>query len=456
MLFVLATASTYSAAVADGSSTPDDAQHARTLLEKLVAIPSVEGRGRVPQVAQLVARELRAAGFARNEVQIIPVGGTVALLARWPGSGDGKPIVISVHMDVVEAKPEEWQRDPFMLSEANGFFYGRGSIDDKFDLAMATLTLARLRREGYQPGRTLILAASGDEETTMTSTRLLADRIGDAELVLVGDGTASPLDASGKPIAFHLQAAEKTYATFKLEVSNPGGHSSRPRKDNAIYALARTLTRIEEHAFPVQISPLIQRYFESVAPLTQDETGVAMAVLARDTDNADAISTLSANAEINALIRTTCVATTLNAGHAENALPQTASALVNCRLLPGTRIDAVQQQLVQLIDDESVKINLLERFPETSASPLRDDVLAAFRKAVDVDHAGLPIVPVMANGASDAMYYRARGIPSYSFLSVYMRPEDDFAHGLDERVPADAIAPSLRFWNALLREISGK
>lgn len=436
------------------ATPPDaDAARARALLARLVAIPTEAGRGRVPELAALVAAELRTAGYADADIEILPVADTAALYARFPGSGGGKPLVLSTHMDVVTANPADWQRDPFRLVEHDGFLYGRGSVDAKFELAMLVTTLARLREEGFQPRRDIVLALSGDEETAMASTRLLLQRVGDAEFALFADGDINPLDARGQPQALCYQAAEKTYASFRLQVRNAGGHSSVPRADNAIYRLAHALVRLEAYRFPVHPSSVTLGYFRAIGALRDDALGAAMRTYAADPGAHAALALLEADAESAATLRTTCVATQLQAGHAENALPQNASATVNCRVLPGTPIDAVHAALQQVVADAEVSIELVERFPDAPPSPLRPDIDALLRRAASAAHAGLPLVPTLATGASDAAYYRAAGIPSYSLLSVWMRGEDYFAHGRDERVPAHAFAPALRFWDTLIREL---
>jgi len=435
---------------------PDEAQtaHARDLMGRMIAIRSVAGRGQVPHVAEMIAAELAAGGFRPDEIEIIPVGETVALIARFPGTGKGKPVVLSAHMDVVDARPEDWERDPYTMIEENGFLYGRGSIDNKFDLSVLVSTLARLRREGSQPQRDILLALSGDEESTMLSTRVVAERIGNPEFVLVADGEINSVKPDGTPLAFRVQAAEKTFASFRVATRNPGGHSSKPREDNAIYQLAHALVRIEQHAFPVLISPLTQAYMREMGALGQDEAAAAMRALGKNPDDAAARDWLNARPAYASMLRTTCVATLLEGGHAENALPQSATATVNCRILPGTRIDDVQAELARVVADPGVTVTLVERYPDAPASPLRPDVMAALRTAVDTFEPGLPIVPMLALGASDGLYFRARGIPSYALLSAFMPEADYFAHGLNERVPVAAIGPALRFWDTLIRAIA--
>ena len=437
------------------SPSADTATQARSILEKSIATPTVAGRGEVPGFARWLAGRLRDGGYAEREIEIIPVGETAALLARYPGRDRTlPPLVLSVHMDVVEAKREDWVRDPFQLTEADGFLFGRGVADNKFDLSMLVALLADLRRSGYMPARDIVLALSGDEESTMASTRVLAERLRGAWLVINGDMGANPIGPDGKPQAAIVQAGEKTYASYRLTVTNPGGHSSMPREDNAIYQLAAALGRIGAHRFPVAMNEITKAYLQGVAPRADARMRAAIErFTAGDTDPAT-LATVTSNTEYNAILRTTCVATMLEGGHAENALPQRASATVNCRILPGTEPEAVMEELARVAAEPALRIEPTALISGSPASPLRKDVFAAIRIAVDQQHEGLPLLPYMSAGATDNKHYRAVGIDSYCVGSFFMRPEDDFSHGLNERVPADAIPGALAFWDALLRELT--
>lgn len=439
------------------TATPSEgaAVKARAILERSIAAPTVAGRGEVPGLARWLAAQLQAGGFRSDEIEIIPVGETAALLARYPGHDRSlAPLVLSVHMDVVEAKREDWVRDPFTLTEAEGFLFGRGVADNKFDLAMLVALLADLRAGGYVPSRDIVLAVSGDEETTMASTRILAERLRGAWLVINGDLGANPIGPDGKPQAAIVQAAEKTYASYRLTVTNPGGHSSMPRADNAIYQLAAALGRIGAHRFPVAMNEITRAYLHGVAARAEPAMRAALERLASGATDEATLATVTSNTEYNALLRTTCVATMLEGGHAENALAQRASATVNCRILPGTDPDTVMRELTRIAAEPALQIEATAEITASPASPLRDDVLAAIRKAVDLRYPDLPLLPYMSAGATDNKHYRAAGIDSYCVGSYYMRPEDDFSHGLNERVPADAIPHALAFWDALLRELT--
>lgn len=433
---------------------PGSVAHARAMLETAVAIPTVAGQARTGELAAYIASQLRQGGFSDADIDIQHYGDTATLTARYRGKTAAVPLLLSVHLDVVEARREDWQSDPFTVTEHDGFLFGRGVWDNKYELSMLVASLIELKRSGYVPARDMVLVASGDEESEMLSTQALARQFRSGWLVINADGDSNPLDDQGKPLAFKLQAAEKTYATFELRATNPGGHSSRPRADNAIYQLMHALQGLETYAFPVQLSELSGAYLKGLAEQGSGPLTAAMRALAADPDNAEAAALLSQNPEYAGILRTTCVATMLQAGHAENALAQSATATVNCRILPGTPTEAVRETLIRQIADPAVEVVLLQPYPDAPASKLREDVLAALRKAIDIRYPGLPILPQMAGGASDCLYFRAEGIDCYSITSFFMNPKNEFAHGLNERVPADAISPSLQFWNRLLRELT--
>lgn len=446
---------TLAAGAAQATPSADTAAHARAILEKSIATPTVAGRGEVPGYARWIAETLRASGFAETEIDIIPVGETAALLARYPGRDRAlPPLVLSVHMDVVEAKRADWVRDPFRLTEAEGFLFGRGVADNKFDLSMLVAVLADLRRSGYAPARDVVLALSGDEETTMASTQVLATKLRGAWLVINGDMGANPIGPDGKPQAAIVQAGEKTYASYRLTVTNPGGHSSMPREDNAIYQLSAALGRIGAYRFPIALNEITRAYLTGVSGRAAPEMRAALERLLAGATDAATLATVTSNTEYNAILRTTCVATMLEGGHAENALPQRAAATVNCRILPGTPPESVMKELARVAGEPALQIAPLAPVSSSPASPLRKDVFEAIRRAVDLQHPGLPLLPYMSAGATDNKHYRAAGIDSYCVGSFFMRPEDDFSHGLNERVPADAIPGALAFWDAIIRELT--
>lgn len=427
---------------------------ATELLAQLVGTPTVAGRGQVPVLAEALAKRLVAGGFAAEDVQVAPMGETAYLTARYRGTGAKRPMLISNHMDVVEARREDWKRDPFTLATADGYHFGRGVSDNKFDIAMVVQTLLRLKQEGFTPSRDIILVFSGDEETAMKTTAALAQLHPDAEFLINGDGGGGTLDSGHRPLTYSLQTAEKSYASYTLTVTNAGGHSSRPRPDNAIYQLADALKRVQAYAFPVMHTETTRGFFDFTGKQRGDALGAAMRRFAADPTDAAAIAEIATDPGYNANLRTTCVATLLQGGHAENALPQKAVATVNCRIFPGVAVESVRATLAEVVADPAVAVAVVDEPFSSDASPLREDVQRAVRKAVDANFPGLPVVPEMSNGATDSQYFRAAGIPSYGASGLYMRDEDGYAHGLDERVPVSAVPRGLKHWHRLLTELA--
>jgi acetylornithine deacetylase/succinyl-diaminopimelate desuccinylase-like protein len=430
---------------------------ARAMLAKAVAYRTAAGYGQVPALAAYLTAELRSAGFADQDIQTIPVGETAALIVRYHGDGRLPPMLLNSHMDVVDADPADWKRNPFDLTEENGYLFARGVADNKLGMTALVTTLMRLKSEGFTPNRDIILVLTGDEESTMRSTREVAGRFPDAAFLLNSDDVGGILGHDRRAQIYYAQGAEKTYASFTLRATSPGGHSSRPTRDNAIYALSHALLRLEAYAFPAQSNELTRAFFRQTAPRVGGPLGDAMQRFAADPTDAEALATLSADPEYIGITRTTCVATLLSAGHAENALPQSAVATVNCRIFPGTSIESVRQALVNAIGDPAIAVQPINPADSvaTDASPLRADVMGALRAAVDANFPGLPIAPKMAAGASDCMWFRAAGIPSYVVPGLYSRPEDDFWHGVDERVPSVAIGQTLRHWYVLVTQLAG-
>ncbi|MDQ6646301.1 MAG: M20/M25/M40 family metallo-hydrolase [Pseudomonadota bacterium] len=442
--------------MAHAAAAPDDLSETMGLLKHAISIRTVEGQQQVPILAAYLADKLKAGGFAAGDVEIIPVGETAALAARYRGTGKGKPILLSGHMDVVVAKREDWIRDPFTLIEENGYLYGRGVADMKTHVVVLVETLIRLKREGFKPSRDLILLLSGDEETTAASTRELVKRYHDAEFLLNADGISGSLDTdTGKPTMYFLQAAEKTYADFQITVTAAGGHSSEPSADNAIYRLAHIIERVAAYQFPLQSNPITLASMRTFGAVTPGPMGAAMTRFAAHPDDAAAAAVISADPESVGQIRTTCVATMLNGGHALNALPQRASVDVNCRIFPGTSVDSVRTTLTGVIDDASATLTVLPPPPVTSPpSPLRADVIAAATDAVHERFPGVIVVPGMSAGASDSMYFRNAGVPSYGISGTFAKPNDTFMHGLNERLPASEVAADLAFWHHVLIQLA--
>ena len=430
------------------------------LVKQLVAIKSVEGPGNQTAAAdKAIADAMVAGGWARSDIEIVPVNDTAYIIATWPGSDPKlKPLVISGHLDVVAADPKDWQRDPFTPIVEDGFLFGRGASDMKLDAASATSALIELRRQGYKPRRTIVLQFSGDEETTMVTSRRIAERLKNAELVINIDGGGGALDEkTGKPAYWSWDGAEKMYNDYVIEVTNPGGHSSAPRAENAIVQLANALKNIGEYSFPVEQNPLTKAYFANAAAFESDpKLAAAMRAFAANPGDADAVKTLRANPTYVGKVSTTCVPTQVNAGHARNALPQRATANINCRIFPGHSREEIRALLekVAAVSQASVKDATGDESIASPASPMRADVLTAMTKAIRASYPGVPIIPTQASGASDSMYYRALGVPSYGASPTFIKDSDSFAHGLNERVPLANIAPGLRYYLSLFTDLS--
>lgn len=436
----------------------DPALHAKALeiLTTGIGYRTVAGGDQFVPYAEYLKSQLVAGGYKPEDITVEPVAGTALLIARYPGTDPKKkPIVISGHMDVVEAKPSDWERDPFKAVVEKGYVFGRGATDNKFDVSMVVATLASLRKSGWKPGRDVILALSGDEETNMKSTAVLAQRLKHAELVLNADGGGGNLAEDGKPVAYGVQGAEKTYADFHLTVTDPGGHSSRPTPTNAIYRLAKALDRLETYKWPTMHNEITRATAAAMGPNTAGPVGQALTKFAADPTDKAAIETIRADPNYSPALHTTCVATMLEGGHAPNALPQKATATVNCRIFPGVSSESVKGVIADLTKDLGVTVTRLDDGSiDSPASPLRPDLMKAVTKAVHARYPGLPVVPSQASGATDSMYFRAAGVPSYGVSGLFMKDSDEFAHGLNERAPIAAIDGDLAHWNSLLRDLA--
>lgn len=439
--------------------TAAQSDEALKLLERGIAFRTVigtpAGTEQIVAYANFLKAALVGAGLAEADVVVAPRGNTATLVARLRGNGTKRPILLNGHMDVVEADPADWTRDPFTPVIENGYVYGRGSYDNKAGISVMVATLMRLAREGYHGSRDLILVLTGDEETAMVTTRALAQELrgANAEMLLNADAGGGLLDERNRPLIYGIQAGEKTYADFAVTFTDPGGHSSRPGATNAIYQLAQALDRLAAYHFPPQSNELTRAYFSATAPLVSGDLSAAMRHFAADPTDQAAIATLSADPAYVGQVRTTCVATMVRGGHAPNALPQNANATINCRIFPGTSIESVQAKLTELVGP-GARISIDDAPVASDASPLRADVMAALRKAIDARSPGLPISPMMEAGATDSMFFRALGIPSYGVGPVYLRADDDFAHGLNERVTVSSIAGGLAQWYVLLTELT--
>lgn len=421
-------------------------QQARAVYARIVGFRTAAGQKQVPAMVAYLTDELKAGGVPAVDIATEAVGDTAILLVRVPGRKPGRPILFSAHMDVVDARPEEWQRSPFVLVEENGNFYGRGTMDNKAGVAALVSTVLRLKSAKGQPARELVFAFVGDEETDMNTTQRIAAHpwVKNAEFAINTDAGGGILDdQTGKPLIYLVQGAEKTYATFDLTVTNPGGHSSRPRADNAIYRLARALLKVQEHEFPVMANALTRTYLGAVGQAQPGEVGDALRKFAANPNDAAAAAALAKSPEFVGTTRTTCVATLLEAGHAENALPQTAKAAVNCRIFPDVAVDVVRAELATAIGDPEVKITVRKSPQASPVSQMRPDVMAAITQAVHANYPGVPVVPYLESGGTDGKVYRIAGIPTFASSGLFTRPSEMFAHGLNERLPVAAFYQGL-------------
>jgi carboxypeptidase PM20D1 len=438
-------------------------EHALKTLEiytRIIEVESSKGLGNVPEIANYLANELLKAGFPAEDIEVVPLGETASLIAKYRGDGSsGKASILLLgHMDVVDALAKDWQRPPFKLTSDDKYFYARGTVDNKFGVAQLTSTFIRLKKEGFVPNRDLIIAFSGDEETGMTTTRMLAyerEDLAKAEYALNSDAGGGDLDVNGKPVVYLVQAAEKTYVTWDITVRNPGGHSSRPRPDNAIYDLANAITKIQKYRFPVRWSEMTLAFFETTGEELGGELGDAMIQFANNPRDEAASDRLAIESSYVGTTRTTCVVTMLQAGHAENAMPQSATATVNCRVFPGVPVTAIETALKHVVDNEEIEFEQREEATESPISRLRPDVIAAVKKAVHVRYPGMKVMGYMESGGTDGMHFRKAGIPTWAVSGLFMNPDEMFAHGLNERVPLKAFYDGMDHWSIILKELAG-
>lgn len=434
-----------------------DAQ-ALDLARQAIALRSVEGpKNQTPQVAALFRDALIAGGFAPSDITITPVDDTAYLIARWAGTDPSlKPLVISGHMDVVEAKRADWVRDPFTPVVEDGYLFGRGAMDMKLDDTIAIASLIELRRAGYKPKRDIILEFSGDEETSMKTGEIIADKLSGAGLVLNVDGANGVLDeTTGKAAYLVWEGAEKTYADFQMVVTNPGGHSSEPRAVNAIDELSAALLRIQKYRFKPELNALTRNAFLGAAKWEPPKLASAMRAFAANPSDQKAIATLSADPSMIGKIGTTCVVTTISGGHALNALPQRAEANINCRIFPGHPRASIMAELKKAAADPAIQFNDVSAGSvATDASPMRPDFITAMQKAAAIAFPGVPVIPAQSSGASDSMWFRSHHVPSYGMSPLFIKSSDSFMHGLNERTPVSAIPPAVTFMTSIVKDLS--
>jgi acetylornithine deacetylase/succinyl-diaminopimelate desuccinylase-like protein len=453
-VFALATAPTL-------ASSPGEAERTQAgeIYKTIIEMDTSVDGGRTPEMAKYLEKRFRDGGFAADDVLRVEHEKTAALVVRYRGDGTGgKPILLLAHMDVVPAQRADWERDPFKLIEENGYFFARGSEDNKAGVAILTSLFLTFKAEKFVPTRDLVIVFTGDEETSGNTAKLLLDKHRawvDAEFALNTDAGGGQMSEAGEALFYTMQTAEKTFASFTLTARNEGGHSSAPRPENAIYDVAEALRRLRGYSFPVMWNDTTVASLRATGARTGGKKGAAMLRFAKRPGDKRAAAVISADPFLIGQIRTTCVPTMLSGGHADNALPQRAVATVNCRIFPGVKIAAVQAQL-QKLAGAKIEIAPLDSYTSSDASPLRKDVVAAVTKAVHAKHPGLQIIPSMSAGATDGVFFRAAGIPTYGTGELFMKDSDSYAHGLNERVPVATFYDGLAHWRVLLGELAAK
>jgi acetylornithine deacetylase/succinyl-diaminopimelate desuccinylase-like protein len=435
-------------------------QLARDIYQELVEINTSQSAGDTYRAAQAMAARLKAAGFNDAEVQTFETGPRRGnLVARLRGTGKRKPILLIAHTDVVEALPTDWTTDPYKFVERDGYYYGRGASDDKFLAATFVANFIRYRKENYKPDRDLILALTTDEEISDRHHYGVHDllknhrQLIDAEFAINEGGGVSLKD--GKPRWIGLLTSEKLFQNFWLEVTNKGGHSSLPSKDNAIYHLAAGLERLADFEFPMRLNETTRAYFAGLAAITSGQEALDMKATAAGTADSAAVMRLCSSPNYNAQLRTTCVATRLEGGHADNALPQLARAMVNCRILPGESVDSVRAALVQAVADERIAVKQEPADTGSDPSPLMKELQDAIRKVASQFWPGAPLIPVMNSGGTDGRFLRNAGIPTYGHSGLAGESSDNRNHGRDERVSVKSFREGQEYLYQLVKVLAG-
>jgi acetylornithine deacetylase/succinyl-diaminopimelate desuccinylase-like protein len=445
-----------STAAAAQPADPVKRKAERDLLEKVVEIPTVKGRGQMSKLTALLAGEFRAAGI--TDIVIKDHDGTQTMIVRWPASKPSgrKPILLMAHMDVVEANPADWKHDPFTFREENGHYLGRGVLDNKAGLVGMMIGALNLKRSGFQSTRDIIFLFTGDEETEQNGARRAGTEwrsLIDAEYALNSDAGGGSLYKDGRVESFVLQLAEKGYADYRFAAVNRGGHSSAPRPDNAIYALAGALQKLEHYRFTPMINDASRAFYTQIGQQDKGAYGeLVRAWLAdpQDREKADQLETMDPG-----YTRTRCVPTMLSGGHAPNALPQKAEANVNCRIFPGVTGEQIRSEL-QAVAGKDVTVEMVDPPVVSAASPMRQDLLEAYREALAPKFPNAPILPWMSAGASDGAYLRAAGIPTYGVGGFWTYVGETYgAHGLNERVLIEGFHDQIPFWEKLLKNLAG-
>lgn len=438
--------------------SPDRAAF-RSVYEELVEIDTSAATGSCTRAAEAMLAHLRAAGYSEADAQVIVPDGAPDdgnLVAVLRGSSRQRALLLLAHIDVVNANRADWERDPFTLVEENGYFYGRGAADDKAMAAVFVDMMVRMKRENFRPRRSIRMALTCGEETSPringVDYLLRNHREWVAADFAINEGAGGTLGPDGRPIALNVLAGEKIHQVVTLTVTNPGGHSSRPVPENAIYRLAAGLERLSQFQFPVELNEVTRTYFERMAPIVGGETGAAMAAIARNSNDAAAAATLSRDASFNAIMRTTCVATQVEAGHAPNALPQRAVATLSCRVLQGHTAEEVQAALQTALADPQITVAIERRREGSTAPRLTREIMAPVERAAARLWPGVPIIPTMTPGATDGRWLNNAGIPTYGMSGMFSTPGENNAHGLNEKIRVQSLYDGRDFLDAIVRD----
>lgn len=439
-----------------GYAQPDQ-KLTHDIFKELIEINTTHDHGSTTVAAEAMAARLRAAGFEDKDLfqgGAAPTKGN--LVATLHGTGKKKPIILMAHIDVVEAKPEDWSFEPFKFQEIDGFYYARGSSDDKAMASIFVANLIRLKKENYKPERTIMVALTADEEGGDHNgiAWLLANYppFKNAEFAINEGGGGQAKD--GKKVLNGVQLSEKVFQSFQLEIKDPGGHSSLPRKDNPIYRLAKALDNLSNYDFPMNLNDGTRAFFERSSKIETGQLAADMKGLVQNPPDAEAVKRMSVTPYYNSLLRTTCVATMLDGGHAQNALPQTATAVVNCRILPGEDPEKIKQQLITVFNDNKISVTPMNPASASPPSPLDPQVVGPIEKVTAKMWPGVPVVPVMSTGATDGAHTRNAGIPTYGVSGLFSDIDDKRAHGKDERINVKAYFEGQEFLYELTKELT--
>jgi acetylornithine deacetylase/succinyl-diaminopimelate desuccinylase-like protein len=447
----------FSATASAQELTPERATF-RAIYEELVEIDTSPSTGSCTRAVDAMLVHLRNAGYSEREARtIIPEGapedGNLVAVLRGSSS---RAVLLLAHIDVVDARREDWERDPFTLVEEDGFFHARGASDDKAMAAVFLDLMVRLKQENFRPRRTIKLALTCGEETS--------NRVNGVDYLLrnhrdwlqadfaINEGAGGTLSPQGERVALNVQAGEKIHQVFTLTVTNPGGHSSRPVPENAIYRLSAGLERLSQHQFPIEINPVVRTFFERMAPIAGGDVGRAMTAVARNPNDADAAAELALDPSFNAIMRTTCVATQVDAGHAPNALPQRAVATLSCRVLQGYTPEQVQAELRRALGDEQIQVDIVRRRDGSSPPRLTRQIMAPVERVAARMWPGVPIIPLMTPGATDGRFLNNAGIPTYGMSGMFSAPGETNAHGLNEKIRVQSLYEGREFLEGIVRE----